>query len=132
MVEKGKARVLARADLLEAFALCCGQPGAMSWLRHFLSVPSFRGKMPFLVLIVSEQARAEALTAKDLRGVALLFEYRPFGVATGLFCTDDWSGFRTVLSRDSERMWWRGWRRTRSCSAARSIFCCLMMARGGS
>jgi hypothetical protein len=53
MVEKGKARVLARADLLEAFALCCGQPGAMSWLRHFLSVPSFRGKMPYVVLVVS-------------------------------------------------------------------------------
>jgi hypothetical protein len=103
MVEKGKARVLARADLLEAFALCCGQPGAMSWLRHFLSVPSFRGKMPYVVLVVSGEARAEALTAKDLRGAVLLFEYRLMGLPTGLFCTDDWSGFRTVLSRDSER-----------------------------
>jgi hypothetical protein len=81
--------------MLEALALRCHQAGAMHWLEHFLSVPSFRGKTPYLVLGVdAEGAPAWAV---------LLYELTPLGVATGVFSTDDISGFRSVIAPAEDR-----------------------------
>jgi hypothetical protein len=44
-----------------------------------------------------------ALSADNIVGAALFFEYRLAGLRTGIFCTDDAVGFRTVIAPREER-----------------------------
>jgi hypothetical protein len=75
----------------------------MNWLSYFLAASSFKGKNPCLVLIVGSGATVSSLRVEDVHAAVLLFEYRVFGMPTGVFSTDDWGGFRTVIALEAER-----------------------------
>jgi len=103
VVLSGHAEVLAQSPLLESLAARCDQAGAMNWLAYFLATSSFRGKTPYLVLILKSGASASPPRLDDVHAAVLLFEYRVIGIPTGVFCTDDWAGFRTVVAPEAER-----------------------------
>lgn len=75
----------------------------MHWLGYFLSASSFKGKKPFLVLMLEPGATSSSPSLEDVHAAVLLFEYRVMGMPTGAFSTDDWAGFRTVIAPESER-----------------------------
>lgn len=99
----GHAEVLAQSSLLEGLAERCDQAGAMHWLGYFLSTSSFKGKYPYLVLMMTSGANTSSTRLEDVHAAVLLFEYRVLGVPTGVFSTDDWAGFRTVIAPEGER-----------------------------
>jgi hypothetical protein len=103
LVLSGHATVLEQASLLESLAQRCDQAGAMNWLDHFLNVSDFRGKKPYLVLIVRHGVTVSSLTLEGVHAAVLLFEYRVLGMPTGAFSTDDWAGFRSVIAPEAER-----------------------------
>jgi hypothetical protein len=111
---RGREAVLENAPLLEQLALRCGQPGAMNWMQYFLAVPEFRWKTPYLVLLTHSKTEPRALRVENVRAAVLLFEYRLFGLPTRIFCTDDATGMRTVISRLEDRQ-------TASVSAVRAL-----------
>ncbi len=101
VVLQGKAAIVAQSRLLEGLAERCGQAGAMHWLQHFLNVPTFRGKQPWLLMgLTSGTTIPDAL---NLQWAVLLYELVPAGLGTGIFSTDDISGFRTVIAPVCER-----------------------------
>ena len=87
------------AELLLAFGARCGQSGAMQDLGYFLSKPGAMARMPYL-LMVSRAAALDPLNPKleDLLGLLLIFEYRPSGIVTGAFATNDRSGRNTLVT----------------------------------
>jgi hypothetical protein len=99
----GHAVVLDHASLLEKLALRCEQPGSMSWLHYFLNVSSFKGKKPYLVLMMRSETVSSPPQLDEVEAAVLLFEYRAFGLPTGVFSTDDWAGFRSVVAPEAER-----------------------------
>ena len=103
LVLSGHADVLEQARLLEALAEHCGQAGAMNWLGYFLATSSFKGKKPYLVLVMKSGAPPSLQRLEDVHGAVLLFEYRVLGIPTGAFSTDDWAGFRTVIAPEPAR-----------------------------
>ena len=103
LVLSGHAEVLAQSSLLEGLAERCDQAGAMNWLGYFLAASSFKGKHPYLVLMMKFGADTASPRLDDVHAAVLLFEYRVLGMATGAFSTDDWAGFRTVIAPAAER-----------------------------
>jgi hypothetical protein len=103
LVLSGHGEVLAQSSLLESLAERCDQPGAMNWLGYFLSASSFKGKYPYLVLLMKSGAKTSSPHLDDVHAAVLLFEYRVLGWSTGVFSTDDWAGFRTVIAPEGER-----------------------------
>jgi hypothetical protein len=103
VVLTGHADVFAQSSLLERLAERCDQAAAMNWLGYFLAASSFKQKKPCLVLIVESGATVSSLRLEDVHAAVLLFEYRVFGMPTGVFSTDDWGGFRTVVAPEAER-----------------------------
>lgn len=81
--------------MLEELALRCDQAGAMHWLQHFLAVPTFRGKRPYLMVGLD--------ASMTITWAVLLYELTPLGLSTGIFSTDDISGFRSVIALAPER-----------------------------
>jgi len=75
----------------------------MNWLGYFLATSSFKGKKPYLVLVMKSGAPPSLQRLEDVHGAVLLFEYRVLGMPTGAFSTDDWAGFRTVIAPEAER-----------------------------
>ena len=104
MILDSEAAILALSPVLENFAHRCGQPGAMHWLAYFLD-EAVRGKRtPKLVLLLRpEEVSNRSLSADDLRGAALFFEYHLFGFNTGLVATGDAVGFNSVVAPAGER-----------------------------
>ena len=103
LVLSGYADVLAQSSLLESLAERCDQAGAMNWLGYFLAAPSFKGKRPYLVLVMKSGADPSSPRLEEVHAAVLLFEYRVLGMSTGAFSTDDWAGFRTVIAPEPER-----------------------------
>lgn len=108
VVLSGREEVLKLSSQLEALAERWNQSGAMHWLGFFLSTSSFRGKKPYLVLILepgveTSPALAHTLVPGQIHAAVLLFEYRLMGLPSGAFSTDDWAGFRTVVAPEDER-----------------------------
>jgi len=103
LVLSGYADVLAQSSLLESLAERCDQAGAMNWLGYFLSASSFKGKRPYLVLMMKSGAHTSSPRLEDVHAAVLVFEYRVLGMPTGAFSTDDWAGFRTVIAPEPER-----------------------------
>jgi hypothetical protein len=97
-VVKGREKVIRKSELLLAFSERCGQLGAMQDLGYFLSKPGAMERIPYL-LLVSRTTNLDARdpNLEDLVGLLLIFEYRPCGVATGAFATNDRSGRNTFL-----------------------------------
>ncbi len=75
----------------------------MSWLGYFLAASSFKGKRPYLVLMMNPGADRSSPRLEEVHAAVFLFEYRLLGVGTGAFSTDDWAGFRTVIAPSAER-----------------------------
>jgi hypothetical protein len=103
LVLSGHADVLAQSSLLESLAERCDQAGAMNWLGYFLAASSFKGKHPYLVLMMKSGAGTSSPRLEEVHAAVLLFEYRVLGMPTGAFSTDDWAGFRTVIAPEAER-----------------------------
>jgi hypothetical protein len=94
---------LAQSSLLESLAERFNQAGAMNWLGYFLKTSSFEGKTPYLVLVMESGTSASPPRLESVRAAVLLFEYRVMGFSSGMFSTDDWAGFRTVIAPEPER-----------------------------
>jgi hypothetical protein len=103
LVLSGHAEVLTQASLLESLAERCDQAGAMNWLGYFLAASNFKGKHPYLVLMMKSGADTASPRLEDVHAAVLLFEYRVLGMSIGAFSTDDWAGFRTVIAPEAER-----------------------------
>jgi hypothetical protein len=103
LVLSGRAEILAQSALLESLAERCDQAGAMHWLGYFLSATNFKGKKPYLVLMLNPGAATSSRELADVHAAVLLFEYRVLGMPTAAFSTDDWSGFRTVIAPEADR-----------------------------
>jgi hypothetical protein len=104
IVLKGRDAILDRASLLEEFASVCGQAGAMHWLGYFLRVSGSRRKHPHLVVFLKHGTDSADFGLSDLRAAVLYYEVRPLGLRTGMFTTDDITGFRTVIAQETERV----------------------------
>ncbi len=103
LIISGRDEVLRYAGVLESLACKFEQSGAMSWLAYFLSGSSIRFKSPRLVLLLASETHAELFPAESILGCALFSEYVIFGWKTGAVCTEDTSGFRTVLAPAEHR-----------------------------
>jgi hypothetical protein len=102
-VLKGKTEILEQSSLLEELAERCQQAGAMHWLEHFLNVPTFRGRTPYLLLGVDAESEGDLPDARNIRWALLMYEFSVLGIGLKAFSTDDISGFRTVIAPVGER-----------------------------
>ncbi|HEY4380965.1 MAG TPA: hypothetical protein VGN01_11505 [Acidobacteriaceae bacterium] len=76
----------------------------MDTLDVALDHPWSRAKIPYLVLVgPRDSMNWNSVTADDLDGAVLLYEYKVAGYGTGVFATDDVSGERTVIAPPSLR-----------------------------
>jgi hypothetical protein len=97
-VLEGRKAILARSGLLEAFAEQVGQPGAMHWLGYFLAGPAAAYKKPYLVVLMRSGADIGSLHLRDIIALAMFVEFRPLGIRTGAFSTDDSTCLRSVVA----------------------------------
>ena len=96
---RGRQAVTARRELLVDLCRKTGQAGAMDTLDVCLDHPSSRAKIPYLILVGPRDTMDwDAVTANDLDGAILLYEYQIAGHGTGVFATDDLTGERTVIA----------------------------------
>lgn len=96
--------ILAIAPLLQDLALRCDQPGAMHWLPYFLDEGVTRLRKPFLVLTLRPEKDANTgLSVDDVESAALFFEYRLFGLRSGIVSTGDAVGFNSIIAPSGER-----------------------------
>jgi len=102
LVLEGREAILEHSALLEELADRCDQTGTMCALSHFLDAAPTR-KFPRLFLLLYPGASPSALCCNDVRAAVLVFEHRLFGMPTGIFATDGYNGFRTVIAREPER-----------------------------
>lgn len=100
---QGRPQILNLAPALQELSNRTRQLGAMHWLEYFLYTASPASKPPHLVLQLRCPSRPDSLDAENILAAALFFEYRFAGLATGVFCTDDAVGFRTVIAAREER-----------------------------
>jgi len=99
----GRQQVLDLAPALQQLSSRTGQFGAMHWLEYFLDTARPLTKPPYLVLQVQHPKTADPLHPDHILAAALFFEYCVAGLRTGVFCTDDAVGFRTVIALPEER-----------------------------
>lgn len=102
-VIQGRQQVLNLAPALQELSRRTGQLGAMHWLEYFLDSTSLLRKPPYLVLQLRDPIGAGPLCQENILAAALFFEHCVAGVRTGVFCTDDAVGFRTVIAVGEER-----------------------------
>jgi hypothetical protein len=98
-VFRGRRAVGAWRRLLVEFSHRTGQAGAMDALDLWLDAPSARTKTPYLVLVgLRHAAYRGRITADNLDGAVLIYEYKVVGRGTGVLATDDVTGERTVIA----------------------------------
>ena len=100
---QGRQQILSLAPVLQELSRRTDQLGAMHWLDYFLDPTSLVSKPPSLVLQLWDTSTIDLLRSGNICAAALFFEYRLAGVPTGVFCTDDAVGFRTVIAAREER-----------------------------
>ncbi len=97
-VVKGREAILRLSDTLGHLAQACGQPGAMQDMAYFLSKPGLLRRTPYLMLIFrGVRPPIDLVTAEDLLGAVLLYDYRIIGCSIGVFTTNDRSGRNTLV-----------------------------------
>ena len=100
-VLRGQQAVAARRDLLVELCRRTGQAGAMDALEVSLDKPTSRAKIPYLVLVGSPDTMDwDTVTADDLDGAVLIYEYKIAGRGTGVFATDNVNGEGTVIAQN--------------------------------
>src|ERR1700678_3997411 len=78
---RGRAQILRMQAVLIAFSAICDQNGAMDYLEYFLTATENLKKAPCLVLLASRSdVDVFELRPEDLKGAALVYEYRIFGL----------------------------------------------------
>lgn len=80
---------------LEELALRCGQHGAMNYLEHFITMQAARDRSPVLLLCRTAD--------QELDWAVLIYELAPLGLRTGIYTTDEISGYRTVIATPRAR-----------------------------
>ncbi len=93
---RGRVAVLERRAQLAVLAERSGQPGAVTYLELFLSVPYFGSKIPHAILLIDDACEPYA--------AVLLFEYCVVGFPTGVFIPADSSGELTIIAPAGERV----------------------------
>jgi len=102
LVLEGREAILEQSALLEELADRCHQTGTMGALSHFLdATPSY--KFPHLFLLLYPGASQENLRSADVHAAVLVFEHRLLGFPTGIYATDGYNGFRTIIAPEPER-----------------------------
>ncbi|HEV2646708.1 MAG TPA: hypothetical protein VGU46_10115 [Acidobacteriaceae bacterium] len=96
---RGRAAILAKAEMLEELCRRTGKEHAMRWLEYEMDKPTARKKIPTLLLIgLNEDVTPEQATAGDVLGAVMLYEYKFAGLGLQLFATDDMTGAATVIA----------------------------------
>lgn len=99
LVLESRAEILSLAPVLQALADRCEQAGAMHWLPYFLDPARLGWRQPRLVLFPrTAHIVPEHICVDDLEAAALFYEYRVFGVGTGVLATGDAVGFSSVIA----------------------------------
>ena len=95
----GREAVLRMQPVLEQLSERCGQQGAMDDLPYFLSKPGALKRIPYLLLFLKDgQTRTDKLTADDLMGAVLLYQYRVMGCSIRMYTSNDRSGRGTLVA----------------------------------
>jgi hypothetical protein len=103
-VVRGRRAVLRMQPLLADLSQLCCQRGAADYLEYFLTSTKSLNKIPYLVLVASRSDLAATdLCADDLKGAALIYEYKVMGMPSGLFSTRDFSGLRGLIAPPATR-----------------------------
>ena len=108
-VVRGREAVIAMQSMLVELSRRTGQSGAMDWLDYFVTSPDSLQKTPYLLLVGRDHRTngsmdTTAVTADDVIGAVLIYEYRCAGIGTKVFSTDDTEGVRTVIAPDERRI----------------------------
>ena len=96
---RGRSAVAAMSQMLDQLSRRTAQAGAMHWLQYSLDTPTAMQKIPILLLVgLDPGVRPANVTADDVLGAVLLYEYRVAGRGIRVFATDDTTGQRTVIA----------------------------------
>lgn len=110
---RGREAVKATQGMLVELSRRTGQSGAMDWLDFFITSPDSLEKMPYVLLVggrfdrrssQDDFAHVGAVRADDVLGAVLIYEYQFAGLGTKVFSTDDFSGVRTVIAPEEDRL----------------------------
>jgi len=102
---RGRHDILRLQPVLATLSTVCGQTGAMDYLEYFLTMTENLKKIPYLVLVASRSdADVFRLEAGDLRCAALVYEYKLFGLSSGVFSSSDFNGNRATIAAADERV----------------------------
>lgn len=99
----GRREILARMELLVEMSLRYDQQGAMDHLEYFLTAEDSLKKTPHLV-VVGARVELDGVLSEEPIGALLIYEYRVFGCGSGIFCTDDTTGRRTLIAPADHRL----------------------------
>jgi hypothetical protein len=105
-IVRGRDAVLSMQPLLEELARRCVQPGVADHLPYFFSLDASLRKTPYLVLLGAWPGAFSSdrpISADDLAGAAILFEYRLLGIGIGVFAPEDLTGRRCVIAPPDRR-----------------------------
>ena len=101
---RGRSQILRMQTVLIGLSALCDQTGAMDYLEYFLTSATSLKKTPYLVLLASRSdVDVFQLSPQDLKGAALTYEYKIFGLPSRVFSTSDFSG-RTVIAPADVRL----------------------------
>ncbi len=118
-VVRGRSQVIAMRPLLIELGRRTGQAGVLDQVHLLVQTPTALRKIPYVVLVdVRAGVAIQDVTADDLKGAVLLYEYVLAGIPTGVFATDDIHGERTILAP-----------RERRAEIAEQA-CCILVAHG--
>jgi hypothetical protein len=98
-VLRGAEAIVQKRNLLRELCLRTGQTVAVENLDVWLDTPTERVKIPYLVLVgARDPMQRGGLSAADLDGAVLIFEYRIAGRGTGVLATGDVNGDQAVFA----------------------------------
>lgn len=98
-VLRGRSAVAAMSGMLDQLSWSTGQAGAMHWLEYWMNSPTALKKIPTLLLVGVDPGVSPAnVTAGDVLGAVLLYEYQVAGQGIRVFATDDTTGQRCVIA----------------------------------
>jgi hypothetical protein len=93
----GARNILAHQQLLQDLAQSFGQSAAMHGVGHFLNGVG-RGMTPYLLFVLADPKAANPLAPENIRGAALLHEFRILGIHSGVFVTEGKDGMRSIIA----------------------------------
>jgi len=103
LVLEGRKAILEQSVLLEELAERCDQSGTMCALRFFLESNSSSSKIPIVFLLLYPRASLDNLCCEDVHAAVLIYQHRILGLPIGVFASDGYNEFRTIIAREPER-----------------------------